>query len=389
MTERLTALMRTEADRLDVPPPPTAVVLGRGRSLRRRRRGAQAGVGLAAVALVAGGVALVSGDDAAPDAIDPAGAPATPPDLGAVFAIGPQVHLTGPGVVAEVDDVVVKSMHYTPAGVLVRHGENPYSDGGGPQRFSLVTPDGTVEPIDVVTEEVVPGVDTGQPLLAYAEVVGGTVEVVVHDLTTDAEVARVPVPEARKWGGWSAPPVSLTGDEVYVGTADVARVVDWRTGAVREEPSVEPGYPPSFHGDRSLVDTRSGTSVVDTATGETLLAVEEPEDGFAYVTLSPDGRFARTTLETFDSGGFDVGPTVVTDVGTGAEVELEGGGAALEWSPSGQLVRLDPEGVLTTCSPTTGACTSEQLDLDVLPDSLPGAEDFSDDLVLGNEVRES
>ena len=134
-------------------------------------------------------------------------------------------------------------MYYTSAGVLVRHGNNPYSDGGGPQRFSLVRPDGSVDPIDVVTEETVHSTDPGAPYLAYAETVDGTVEIVVRDLRDDSEAARVPMPGDFSWGGWPAPPVALSGDLVYVGTEDVARTVSWRTGEVAEVDTVRPGYP--------------------------------------------------------------------------------------------------------------------------------------------------
>jgi|GEM_PF-1574696 len=394
MTERLTALMTAEADLLDVPPAPTATVLSRGRTLRRRRRGLQVGTGLAALALVAGvGLAVTSGSDERGDALDPSGSPsagADAPDLGAVFAIGPDVHLTGVDVVADIDDVTVKSMYYTSAGVLVRHGDNSYSDGGGPQRFSLVTPEGEVNRLSVVTNEVVPGVDTEQSLLAYAEVVDGTVEVVVHDVVADEEVTRIPVPDARKWGGWSAPPVSLVGDDVYVGTDDVARVVDWRTREVREDPSIDPGYPPEVFGGRTLAAAGSATTVVDATSGQVLLSIDSPEDGYTYASLSPDGRYALAMTVPDFLGGRDLPePTQeVYGVDTGESAMIEVADGAFGWTPGGDLVSLDGSGVLTTCD-TEGTCSTEQLDLEVLPDSLPGAEDFSDDLVLGNEVRES
>ncbi len=389
MTERLTALMYDEADHLDVPAPSASVVLTRGRSLRRRRQALQAGTGLASIALVAGvAVAATSGGDGSRDALDPSGSPTAGPtspstDLGAVFAMGPEVHLVGPGITAVVDDVTVKSMYYTSAGVLVRHGKNNFSDGGGPQRYSLVTPTGEVRPIDVVTNEVVPGVDAEQALLAYAEVVDGIVEVVVHDLVSDAEVARVSVPEATEWGGWSAPPVSLSGDDVYVGTDDIARVVDWRTGQVTRIDTVPPGFPPQVNAGLTTEVLRGELRVYAPLTGKDVATF--PDNSEAYdLTLSPDGRFAR--IDAFS------GPLQVYVVDSGEPVDFSLGDrtpTAMVWAPDGTLIALDEAGVLTTCAADTGECAAEQLELDVLPYSSSDPDDYSDDLVLGNQIRES
>ena len=134
-------------------------------------------------------------------------------------------------------------MYFTSAGLLVRHGNNNFSDGGGPQRFSLVTPDGIEKPLSVVTEESVPGVDPRQPYLAYTVVERGTVHLLVHDVTTDEKVADVTVPGDLTWGGWSGPPVALAGDTAYVGTDKVTYAVDWRTGEVGTTRARAPGLP--------------------------------------------------------------------------------------------------------------------------------------------------
>ncbi len=72
----------------------------------------------------------------------------------------------------------------------MRHGDNNWSDGGGPQRFSLVRPDGTVDRIGVTTEETVHSTDATQPYLAYAEETEAGVDVVVRDLRDDSEAAE-------------------------------------------------------------------------------------------------------------------------------------------------------------------------------------------------------
>ena len=213
----------------------------------------------------------VGGGDGGSDAIDPAG-PSS--GTGAVFTVGTTVYYDGGTEHVSIDDKAVKSSYYTSAGLLVRHGNNNASDGGGPQRFSLVTPDGTVKPVSVVTEETVPGVDPAQPYLAYTEVVGGVVQVVVHDISTDEEVARVDLPGDLTWGGWTGPPVALSGDTVYVGTDDATLTVDWRTGEIGTSRRARPVASRASMAAAPSGATATQSTVVDVATGEVLLTVD-------------------------------------------------------------------------------------------------------------------
>ena len=87
-----------------------------------------------------------------------------------------------------------RQIYYTSAGLLVRTNKDGASDGGAPFHFVLVAPDGTAQKLGLTLGEVVPGVDPTQPFLAYADMAGDTEQVVVHDLTTDQEVARFDVP---------------------------------------------------------------------------------------------------------------------------------------------------------------------------------------------------
>jgi hypothetical protein len=375
MTERLSTLLRDEAAGLDVPAPPAGAVIAQGRSLRRRHRAGFAATGLALVVIVGAGVAIGvggTGDDGS-NAVHPAG-PST--GHGAVFTVGTTVYLDGGTKTARIDDKAIKSTYYTSAGLLVRHGNNNYSDGGGEQRFSLVTEDGTVHPVSVVTEEVVPGVDPTQPYLAYAEVVGGEVQVVVHDVSTDEEVARVPVPDAKEWGGWSAPPVSLSGDVVYVGTDDVARTVNWRTGEVATTDTIGPGYP-DVSGGRAVEQTgdKPGDqmTVVDVATGEVLLEVDAGKVG--YLKLSPDGRYAMADA---DRKSVDV-----YDVDAGTHITLDGQSYDYGWSPDGDLFQVKGQHVLT-CSTSTAECTTTDVTI-----PAEGGGVAPDDLRYGNQTYES
>lgn len=377
MTERLSTLLHDEATALDVPPPTAAAVLSRGRRLQRRRRTATWGAGLAALAVIGGAAVTASSLGAADTATDDAPAVAQP-GAGPAFSIGTTVYLDGGRTRATVDDRSIKSLYYTSAGLLVRHGNNPYSDGGGPQRFSLVTPEGAVRPISVVTEETVAATDPEQPYLAYAETTGGTTEVVLRDLRDDTEVARVALPSGLSWGGWPAPPVALSGDLVYVGTDDTMRAVNWRTGEITEVDTVDPGYP-DISGGRSVSGGEQEVTVVDVATGDTLLDV--PLDDFGFGTLSPDGHFLKVESGMDSGAGVDV-----YDVETGASVTIKGEGFG--WSPDSELFSVHGSR-LSICEPTAGECTSTSLDLTVEPESGQDPEDFTDDLKLGGLTYES
>ena len=343
MTERLSALLHEEADVLHVPPPTTDRIVAAGRGLRRRRRLTYGAAGLALTGLLGTGIGLaVSGDDEATNVIDDPGQSTAL--HGATFTIGVTAFLDGGAVTATIDDKAVKSSYYTSAGLLVRHGNNNASDGGGPQRFSLVTPNGTVKKVSVVTEETVPGVDPAQPYLAYTVVEDGVVQVVVHDVSTDEQVAKIAVPDVTEWGGWPGPPVALSGDIVYVGGDDAVRTVDWRTGEVGQTDTIGPGYP-DVHGGRAVIQEGGSSLVIDVLTGETLYSVED-----RYPMLSPDGRFASVPAEDYES--FDV-----VDLATGSSMHFEGGMFEYGWTPEGDLTRL-VDGHVETCALGTGDCTT-------------------------------
>jgi hypothetical protein len=381
VTERLADLMHRAVDDLSVPPAPSAELLRHGRDVRRRR-GLVTAAGAAAAVVVASGIGVVAlgGDDDKGNGKD---RPSQVADIaggltGPVFAIGTTVYLDGGTRTATIDDKAVKSMYYTSAGVVVRHGNNNYSDGGGPMRFSLVTPDGVVRPLDVTFEETVPSADPDEPYLAYAEEVDGVVQVVVLDVRDGSEAARVPVPDAKTWGGWTAPPVALDGDLVYVGTDDVQRVVDWRTGEVSTTDAVDPGYPNVRDGHAVVYADRSW-SVVDVSDGSVIFAVGKNQ----FLSLSPDGRYALS--QSFDA---DDPQAQLVDLGTGTAVPLDIKGNGLGWSPDDSVFALTGS-ELTTCPAATGTCTTTTLTLSVVPDSNQSDQNFDDDLRLGGMTYES
>ena len=356
MTERLKQLLDGEAHDLAVPSPPTDAVLRQGRGLRRRNRMTAAGAGLAAAVIVGGGVFALAGDDTDRSASDATSSA----DEGAVYAIGNEVYLADGARSATIPDKAVKSLYYTSAGVLVRHGNNSASDGGGPQRFSLVRDDGSLSAVSVQTEETVHATDPDEPYLAYGQVVEGELVVFVRDVSTDEEVARIPVAATRD--SWF--PVSLDGDRVIVqnGYGNTTYAVDWRSGDVAEADVVEHGI--GVAGGRTVVTRDGGSVVLDVATGDEILDV--PGEGWA--SLSPDGRFVQVTSE--DYSGEEPRETLVYDVLAGTQVSVSGSWG-WGWTPDGDLFAVDTEKrVLTTCDPSTGECAEIPVDLPPVPEEV-------------------
>ncbi len=361
MTERLSQLMHDEARDLDVPAPPTAEIAHRGRRVRRRQRVVTGAAALAVAAVVAVGAVVAGslGDDTAREI-----GPVDAPEIGAAFASGNTVYLDDGQVSVRIDDGAVKSLYYTSAGVLVRHGDDAGPTGA--QRFSLVTPTGDVQPVGVETELTVPGVDDDQPYLAYAVVTDGNVEVVVHDVATDTEVARVPVPGSFDWGGYAAPPVAIEGDTVYVGTDGRTRLVYWRTGGISRTDALTGPYL-EVHGGRAVTREGGADVVVDATSGEVVDMIE----GAGAVELSPDGRYAvfagnprNTTVRTLGAGA-------------GAEVTVGGLSDSWGWTAEDDLFRLTADGV-QVCAADTGECTTT-----ALPGGVPA------DARLGGQVWEN
>jgi hypothetical protein len=357
MTERLSALLHEEADRLEVPVPPVREALAAGRGARRRRRLLRAGAVAATVTMVVGvglGTAAVLDDGAGSQdgqVADPA--PAGTADVGAVFSVGRTLYLDGGAVTATFDEIV-QAMYPTSAGVLVRTNGTGASDGGAPFHFALVSPDGTVHDLGLTLGEVVPSTDPGQPYLAYTSRQGNAVQAVLVDVTTGREAARVDVPGSFTRTGWEAPPVALSGDDLYVATDDGATVVHWRTGdSAPAAAALGPGIP-VVAGGHVVVQKGEDqpVSVVDAQSGDTLLDITAGK--YPYVTLSPDGRFAKAVDQDKESG------FQVYAVDTGTSVPFDGAPWTYGWTSDGDLFSVSPAGV-QVCAATTGTCRTTSL----------------------------
>lgn len=375
MTERLSALLHDEADHLTVPVPSTPDILAAGHRLRRRRSTFQAvSAGVLAAVVLTGVVtaASLSDGDRHPGSqgVDPATAAYL--DHGA-FATGATVHL-GNGGNIDIGEKV-KVLYYTSAGLLVRSGRTPWTDDPGPSHYSLVAPDGTLSRLDLDLGDRVPATDPDQPVMAYADADAagpGRWDVVVRDVTTDEEVSRTTLDGDFTWGGWEAPPVELDGDLVYVGLDDTTFAVDWRTGEVSAT-ALGGSAAPSVAGGHLVRSSKRSVDVVDLASGEALYST--PQDGYPYVDLSPDGRFAKVVQQDESEGS----RFVVVDLRTAEVTTIDQAAWDFGWTPAGNLISVDLKaGKLTTCSPTSGTC-----------DSSPVRGSVSGELKLAGNAYES
>ena len=142
MTDRLSALLHEEAERLDVPMPAARETIRAGRRIRRRRTVTRTVAVVAAVACIGTGAAvLVDGprdaDDPAADSQRRPRARPSRPTSARSSPIGDTVYLQAGTVSARMDEVA-QTLYYTSAGLLVRTNKDGASDGGAPFHFALV-----------------------------------------------------------------------------------------------------------------------------------------------------------------------------------------------------------------------------------------------------------
>ena len=286
MTERLSALLHDEAADLDVPPVDHASILKRGQQTRTRRRTTTLLAAAAVVAVVGTGtVAAVTamGDHGEARTSAPAMSPAQSSGLVA-YGSGSTV-VIGDSTTAIPD--TLHSLSYTSVGVLTRsNGNDGASDGSGPERLTLVAPDGATTDLGTIPEGVGPATDPDEPVYALAEASGSGFRAVVRDARTGEEVGSVALPD-KPMSYWDVPPLALDGDVIYAGFKKEAVAFNWRTGAPQPASGVGGGLPEVRGGHAVGPD---GASVVDAATGNTVLQMklDTSEQGFA--SLSPDGR---------------------------------------------------------------------------------------------------
>jgi dipeptidyl aminopeptidase/acylaminoacyl peptidase len=356
MTDRLTTLLHAEGEALEIPSAPATEILAEGRRklrVKRRTTAATAAAALAVTVIGLGGSVLGQRHSPSTGPTGPAAPSTTPsPTPQVSWAAGDSLYL-GDGSTRVQLPEVAQSLYYTSAGLLVRTNRDGSSDGGAPFHFSLVTRDGTTTKLTLALGEVVPSADPNEPYLAWATQQHGSIQVVVHDVSSDRDVARVDVPGTFSWGGWQAPPVALVGDQVYVGLDDRTEVVDWRTGATSVNRTLPGTELPDVRGTSAVVQRPGSVQVVDVTSGTVLLDLPEPRGTFVDVELSPDGRFATTSDATSTDSP---APVIVHDLERGTSARLPGSDSDYGWSAGGgDLFRVEGHDLLG-CDAESGEC---------------------------------
>lgn len=362
MTERLSLLMRQETDHLDVPPADAAAIIGAGRRTRRHRRLVEGVAALAVVAIVGGlAVALPRlGDHTASDL--PAASAAQLE--GWAVASGSTVQL-GTGQTVQVHGKV-KALYYTSAGVLVRSGAQAITDAPD-STYTLVDADGRTTDFALQLGDRVPGTDPRQPYLAYAQKTDDprVWDVILRDVRTGTVFRTMEVTGAFTWGGWVAPPVSLSGTHVYVGMDRATLDVDWQDSTVTTSP-LPPSFMPTVAGGREVTfdDAANTQTIIDAQTGAVLLHLSQD---LRLLWLSPDGAHAiAVSSRTCDDDNhctFDNPTAVVYDLATGAHHRFTVGDGSYGWTPDGDLLRVDEDSV-DVCDSDTVVCRSTPVEVD-------------------------
>ena len=88
--------------------------------------------------------------------------------------------------------------------------------------------------------------------------------------------------------GGQAPPVSLSGDIVYVGTSPQAARRELADREPWTRPTQSSPASPTYAAAARPTYGEDEATIVDVATGKVLLRA--PVDGYGYFNLSPDGR---------------------------------------------------------------------------------------------------
>lgn len=352
MTDRLSLLLHHEAEALDVPPAATRAILTRGRGLRRRRRWIQgAAVATVTAVVVAGGVTGAH-RFRADDTIDPARAAEAFASEGA-FAVGRHLYV-GDQVIGWEEPI--KALYYTSAGVVVRSGESSDTNDGA-SRYTLVTPTGERSTVHVSMGNRIAGFEPDSTRFAYATQDDGHLDVVVHDVEADEELARITVLDHPVDAGWEAPKVSIDGDVVWVQTYPAGWIeVNWRTGDTREVPDTADTF--ELQNGRYAVQRGNVWEIRSMADQSAVGEVRMLQGWYAF--FSPDGTFMRSFPN--DTQNTDPLPdSYVHDIAGGTRFNHADSGYNLGWTPDGHLMVRSGDTV-RVCEPMSDACSVRAFD---------------------------
>ena len=360
MTERLSTLLHEEATDLDIPVPEVPVVLHRGRGLRRRRRVTTATAVAAVLVLIGGGIATaltISGTDRAQDPLPTGSFGST-----GAFSVGQRLYLGGREIAW---DEPIKALYYTSAGVVVRSGEEEFTDSAGPSHYTLVAPDGEQTPVEINAGDRILGFEPDSTHVAYAEPDGKAWDVVVQDVVTGEELSRSSVTGTFTWGGWEAPPVALDGDWVWVHFDDGWLEVGWSSAqdprlgsAVRSNEDTRNVHEVA-NGHYADWNSKTDVWTIRNMSDYSKVRDIQLEKGW-YAFFSPDGNYLRAFPNDVRKEP-DV-DTIIYDVRTGEQRAVPDASESLGWTPDGHTLEVEGDEI-RICAPVGGSCTTYPYDL--------------------------
>lgn len=335
--------------------------------VRRRRVLTRVAVVAAVLGVVATGATLAfdgaSPASAAQQRFNKA-APAPAYDTYGAFSAGKTVYIGNHHVTF---DEKIKAMYYTSEGVLVRMGKVGYTDAAGPSHYTLIRPNGSHTSIDLRMGDRVVATDPESPNVAYAEPTGSRWSFVVINLVSGKEVARTTVDGTFTWGGWEAPPVTMTGHRMWALFDDGWMEYDWESGATRMIPGSKNAPLEAAHGVYAVYNDvdKLDWKIRDFVTGDLIRTVPIEQIRNAG-TFSPDGRYLRLNGEwgaTDEAGNWVElpGPSSFLTLDSGKVVKLPGRNV-YGWTPGGNTLTVDSKrDRLTVCNPGTGQCDRIEL----------------------------
>ena len=253
------------------------------------------------------------------------------------------------------DDPAIKALYYTSAGVVVRSGASADTDDGV-STYTLVSPTGERSLVHADSSDRIPGFEPDGTHFAYADQSDGQLDVVVHDVVTDRELARITVLDHPVETGWDAPPVSIDGDVVWVRTDPGWTEVNWRTGEVRPVPGTADTF--ELQNGRYAVQ-RGNVWEVRSMADRSLLGEVRMLKGW-YAFFSPDGALMRSFPNDVKSVD-DRPDSYVHDIGAGTRFRHTDAGYDIGWTPDGHLMVLDGDTV-RVCEPLSDTCTATPFD---------------------------
>ena len=223
-------------------------------------------------------------------------------------------------------------------------------------------------PLRLVTEETVHASDPDQPYVVYGEAVDGELQVVVYDVATDAEAARVTrgLAPARHWF-----PVAIDGDTVYVQdrSTDEIFAVDWSAGTAEASDLGERlggrRRARRYRGRRAAVGgRRRDRATCSSPSDRTATSTSRPTAG----TPSSSSRTRRAAAARFE----------VYDVDHRRAGHARGQPVRAGAGPPTATCSTSTKPRVTTCDSATGECTVESYSQPTIPDPPDHATTMSD-----------